>query len=313
MVTTLQALKAAAEETRLRLLALLETGEASVGELVIVLQQSQPRVSRHLKLLVAAGLVENFRDSHHVYYRLAEGASRSLLDEVLAGVRGDAGIEADLVRLSEVRHEREKDAYRRIDPKAAPTARAARADDETIFAAIDDALADEDIGDLLDVRTGTGRLLTHLAPKAATATGVDKSQAMRLLARTKVQQAGLAKCTLRNVDGKSLPFSPDSFDTVLLNESLTRADDLRSALAEAVRVLRVGGRLLILDWIQPTSLQNRADSEGLAENQLRTLLAENGLQITERSWLPGKAPDYALFIAAPARGQNIKQTSGMSA
>jgi len=299
MVTTLQALKAAAEETRLRLLALLEAGEASVGELVIVLEQSQPRVSRHLKLLVEAGLVENFRDRHHVYYRItSEPEFRQLVDDVLDSVRDDVLVRNDQQRLAEVRQGREKDAYSRIDRRAAAKFRQ-RADEQDIFVALDDVLGGNDLGDLLNVRAGNGSLLKHLASRAKSVTGVDRSQAMRLLARTKVQEAGLAKCTLRNVDGRTLPFAADSFDTVLLNEALSGAEDRGQALAEASRVLRRGGCLLILDWISAVSLQNTGmQEEGLPENQLRALLAEHGMVVEERFWLPGKSPNYALFTVS---------------
>jgi len=304
MVTTLQVLKAVAEVTRLRLLALIETGEVSVGELVIAMEQSQPRVSRHLKLLIEAGVVERFRDRHHVYYRLAADVStRRLVDQVLADVRDEAEVLADIERLNSVRQTREKDAYSRIDTKQA-WARNFRQRPEAadIEVAIDDALNEFEVGDLLDVRSGSGRLLMHLAPSSKTATGVDRSEANRLLARSKLQQAGLAGCSLRNVDDKKLPFDNASFDTVLMNEALSKTEDKRRALAEAARVLRRNGRVLILDWVRPVALQNSlpdgGQSAALAENQLRALLAEQGLSINSRSWLPGKSPDYALFVVA---------------
>ena len=307
METTLKTLRAIAESSRLRLLALINTGEVSVGELVIALEQSQPRVSRHLKLLVDAGLVENFRDSHHVYYRLSRDKGvQGLLKEVLSGLIGDAEIAADLERLGRVRQAREKDAYSRIDTKRA-WAKAFRqsANEGAVEEALDDALCNIELGELLSVRTDSGRL-QHLAPKARSATGVEHSQAMRLLARSRLQQAGLAKCTLRNIEGNELPFAPRSFDTVLLNEALSRATDKRQVLSEAARVLRSDGRLLVLDWVQQVTLQNKdlpsKSEQGtalMAENQLRTLLAEQGLTVVRRSWLPGKSPNYALFMAVP--------------
>ncbi|MDG1462692.1 MAG: metalloregulator ArsR/SmtB family transcription factor [Gammaproteobacteria bacterium] len=308
------ALRAVAENTRLRLLALIETGEVSVGELVSALEQSQPRISRHLKLLVDAGVVEKFRDSHHIYYRLAPQTSqRELVREILAGIRADSQIMADRERLQCVRQSLEKEAYSRIDTKQAWVENfRPGTGDELINEALDDALNDVDIGDLLNVRTGSGRLLKHLAPRTRTATGVDRSQAMRLLARSKLQQAGLADCTLRNVDGNTLPFEARSFDTIVLNEALGHSQDKRQALAESVRVMRRGGRLIILDWVQPVTLQNKGrvqqseqGSEMIAENQLRALLAEQGLIVGHRSWLPGKSPNYALFVAVPANMQKI--------
>ncbi|MGI9309836.1 MAG: ArsR/SmtB family transcription factor, partial [Gammaproteobacteria bacterium] len=304
MDTTLLALRAVAESTRLRLLALLSGGEVSVGELVIVLRQSQPRVSRHLKLLVEAEVVERFRDRHHVYYRLTRMPElRSFVDQVLASLKNDSEIATDRLRLDEIKFGREKIAYAQIGEAQswADTFRQ-RPDESDIHDAFDDALSGTELGDLLDVRTGTGALLGYLAPHASSATGVDRSDATRLLARSRLQQAGLADCTLRNVEGKCLPFAESSFDTVLLNEAMSHATDQMSALGEAVRVLRRNGQLLILDWIAPVSLQNRGGRE-LSENQVRALLAEHGLEIVQRAWLPGKSPDYALFKAVPAKAQ----------
>jgi ArsR family transcriptional regulator len=235
--------------------------------------------------------------------------SHDLLQSVLAGIADDPEIRADRARLAAARESREKDAYSRIGTKQA-WARAFRAvaDPGVAEAALDDALVDVEVGDLLNVRAGSGRLLIHLAPKAKTVTGVDRSQAMRMLARSRVQQAGLAKCTLRNVEGNTLPFRSHSFDTVLLNEALSRATDRRQALAEASRVVRPDGRVLILDWVQPVARQNKTSSASseqgaapLAENHLRALLAEQGLTVSQRSWLPGKSPNYALFVAVPQR------------
>jgi ubiquinone/menaquinone biosynthesis C-methylase UbiE/DNA-binding MarR family transcriptional regulator len=309
MQATLMVLRAVAESTRLRLLALIERGEISVGDLVGVLEQSQPRVSRHLKLLVDAGLVEKFRDNHYVYYRLATNEQhRQPVAEILASLSSAPEIIADRERLEGVRQLREKEAYNQINTRQT-WVESFRSDsgEEPLNEALDDALGTVEVGDLLNVRSGSGRLLKHLAPLARTATGVDRSKAMRLLARSKLQQAGLTGFTLRNADGISLPFPARSFDTIVLNEALGLAEDKRQALAESVRVMRRGGRLIIIDWVQSVALQNKGllqktdhGSGMLVENQLRALLAEQGLVVGRRSWLPGKSPNYALFLAIPA-------------
>jgi SAM-dependent methyltransferase len=304
MEKTLLALRAVAESTRIRLLALIAGGEISVGELTAVLDQSQPRVSRHLKLLVDAGLVTRFRDRHHIYYCLtASKSGRDLIEQVLTSMEGDALLTADQQRMYEVKQSRERTAYSRLghSPALWPDTSRSRPADEDIRYALDDALGNELLGDLLDIGSGTGALLQCLASRAITATGIDQSQEMRLLARARLQQAGFADCTVRYADMHALPFADNSFDTVLLDEVLSGATDAALALAEANRVVRNDGHLVVLDWLLPVSLQNRVgDAGGMAENQLRTLLAEHGLHIERRSWLPGRTPNYALVVARSA-------------
>jgi SAM-dependent methyltransferase len=159
-----------------------------------------------------------------------------------------------------------------------------------------------DLGDLLDVGSGTGAVLCHLAARSREATGVDISPAMRVVARTRIREAGISNCTLRQGDMFALPFADNSFDTVLLDQVLTLADKPRDALKEASRVLRPAGRLLVLDRFSPvrSSLEQGRGLSGLAENQLAVMLAEVGLRSSPRRDLAGRLPGFALLAAVPA-------------
>jgi DNA-binding transcriptional ArsR family regulator/SAM-dependent methyltransferase len=306
---SVNSLKAAADPTRLRLLALLAAGEATVGELVEVLEQSQPRVSRHLKILAQAGFADRFRDGKNVYYRLAGDASARAFVSVLLGrmPADELYLSKDRVQMEGVRRKRARTAW--SDPAAMVAAGRGlipglSGDDDLAAALADvpDALADlGGFGDLLDIGTGTGTVLCHLAPRATEATGVDVSQAMRVVARTRVREAGLTNCTVRKGDMHKLPFADGSFDTVLLDQVLTLTGKQREAIREAVRVLRPAGVLLVLDRIGPVKANLSAGHglDGLAENQLAVMLAEAGMRATRRRDLAGRLPGFALLSALP--------------
>jgi len=301
---TVNTLKAAADPTRLRLLALLAGGEATVSELQEVLEQSQPRVSRHLRILVEGALAERFRDGHSVYYRVPdEAAARSLVSALLSQISAkDPTFTADSSKMVEVRNAR---------------ARAAWADKELLLAAgragIPGLSADNDLarafaevpgdfGDFLDIGSGTGATLCFLAPRARAATGIDISASMRVVARTRVRAAGLSHCTVRRGNMLDLPFADASFDTVLLDQVLSLTDQPRAALREAARVLRPDGRMLVLDRFGPVKagLRDHSGLGGLAENQLAVMLAEVGYRAGIRRDLAGRLPGFALLLALPA-------------
>ncbi len=300
---SLQTIKAVADETRLRLLALLAGGEATVGELQEVLEQSQPRVSRHLRLLVEAGLAEKFRDGHSVYYRLnPETSARAFIAVVLSQLDNeDATLTNDRERMAAVRKVRVQQAW--ADPQAMIAA--GRASIPGLSAGDDLAVALAEIpgelGELLDVGTGTGAVLCHLAPRAREATGIDISPALRIVARTRVREAELNNCTVRQGDMHALPFADARFDTVLLDQVLTLTDRPRKAIREAARVMKPNGRIFVLDRIAPvkSSLDHDYGLTGLAENQLAVMFAEAGLRVGKRRDLAGRLPGFALIAVNP--------------
>ncbi|HET7805016.1 MAG TPA: metalloregulator ArsR/SmtB family transcription factor [Pseudolabrys sp.] len=246
------ALKAAGEETRLRVLALLAEAELTVSDLTDILRQSQPRISRHLKLLVEAGLVERFREGTWAFFRLAEhggGAdvARALIDRLNPG---DQTIARDRERLSSVRQARAvaAQAYFRAHAAEWDRIRKLHVADAAVEDAIRASLSGKPFRSLLDLGTGTGRMLEMFGPDIERGLGLDLSLDMLLLARDRLEQAGLRNCSVRQGDIYDLPLTNDSFDVVILHQVLHFLDDGARAIREAARVLRPGGRLLVVDF-----------------------------------------------------------------
>ncbi len=242
----LNLLKSAADPTRLRVLALLGPGELTVGEIAQVLTQSQPRVSRHLKLLCDAGLLERFKEEHCVYYRLSlatEDRSLRLHEELDPN---DVELEKDRERRDVVIAERARRATDRLAERTS-SGDVQESMGQTVGSVLVDELSSEPIGDLLDIGTGAGFLLKTLALTANRAVGVDNSTDALRLARSQVQGAGLGRCVLRRGDMYRLGFAANEFDTVTLGRVLSHAANPAAVLAEALRVLRPGGRLVLID------------------------------------------------------------------
>src|SRR5690242_9925817 len=246
------ALKAAGEETRLRVLALLAEAELTVSDLTDILRQSQPRISRHLKLLAEAGLIERFREGTWAFFRLAEhggGAdvARALLDRLDPA---DPVIARDRERLADVRAARAAaaQAYFREHAAEWDRIRNLHVADEAVEEAIRGALADRPFRSLLDLGTGTGRMLELFGPEIERGLGLDLSLDMLLLARDRLERAGLRNCSVRQGDIYDLPLANDSFDVVIIHQVLHFLDDGGRAVKEAARVLRPGGSLLVVDF-----------------------------------------------------------------
>lgn len=242
-LSAVSALRAAAEPTRLRLLALLARAELTVGEICDVIGQSQPRVSRHLKLLCDADLLDRIREQLWVYYRVpASGAAREAVAQLLALVdENDDVLRRDRRRMEEVIAERGRRA-------ADELARERGADtSEMIDATVLEELAAEPIGALLDVGTGSGHILKLLGAKATRAVGIDISSDALRVARTKVHSAGLSHCELQRGDMYDLPFAAPLFDTVVAERVLAEAERPVLALAEICRTLKHGGRAIVIE------------------------------------------------------------------
>jgi ubiquinone/menaquinone biosynthesis C-methylase UbiE/DNA-binding transcriptional ArsR family regulator len=246
------ALKAAGEETRLRILALLFEAELTVSDLTAILRQSQPRISRHLKLLAEAGLVARFREGAWAFFRLAEHGQAALAVRSLI-VRldeRDPVIARDRERLAEVRAARAAaaQAYFKAHAVEWDRIRALHVADEAVEEAVRAALADKPFRSLLDLGTGTGRMLELLGGDLERGLGIDLSLDMLALARARLDRAGLRHCSVRQGDAYDLPLPRDSFDVVIVHQVLHFLDDGARAIREAARVLRPQGRLLVVDF-----------------------------------------------------------------
>jgi len=246
------ALKAAGEATRLRILALLSEAELTVSEFTDILRQSQPRISRHLRLLAEAGLVERFREGSWAFFRLGErGGAAELARELIVRLDpADHTIARDRERLAAVRAARASaaQAYFRRHAAEWDRIRKLHVADEQVEAAIVAALADRPFRSLLDLGTGTGRMLELFGPQLERGLGLDLSPDMLSLARTRLDRAGLRQCSVRQGDIYDLALPKDSFDVVIIHQVLHFLDDGARAIAEAARVLRPGGRLLVVDF-----------------------------------------------------------------
>ena len=246
----LLSLRAAAEPTRLRLLALAAGGAFCVSELSEILGQSQPRISRHLRLLQEAGLLERLREGVNAWFALAGGQQGALVRELLARIpEDDATLAADRRLAARVLAERARvasDSFRRQGADW-DEMRALDLPAASVEAALLQSLPEVGIGRLLDIGTGTGRLLEVLAPRVDSALGVDASKAMLALARARLSRAGLSHCAVRLADMYRLPFADAAFDVAVLQMVLHHADEPAQVLAEAARVLCPGGRLVVVD------------------------------------------------------------------
>jgi ubiquinone/menaquinone biosynthesis C-methylase UbiE/DNA-binding transcriptional ArsR family regulator len=245
------ALKAAGEGTRLRILALLAEAELTVSDLTEILRQSQPRISRHLKLLGEAGLVERFREGSWAFFRLAEhGAGVEVMRALSRLAPDDATVARDRERLAMVRAARAAAAQTYFRRHAAEWDRIRKLHvaDAAVEEAIKAAVADRPVEALLDLGTGTGRMLELFGPDIARGLGLDLSLDMLALARARLDRAGLRHCTVRQGDIYDLELPKNSFDLVIVHQVLHFLDDGARAIREAARVLRPGGRLLVVDF-----------------------------------------------------------------
>ncbi len=248
----LDALKAVGEETRLRIVALLRHGELTVTDLTEILGQSQPRVSRHLRLLVDARVVTKHREGTWAFFRLVEAEPlRGVVDGVLDAVDADdLVLTGDELRLDAVRTRRAAAAHEYFE-EIAPIwdeERSLHAAADTVEAAILDAVGDEPLGRVLDVGTGTGRMLQLLADRADRAIGLDSSHSMLSVARANLERVGVTNWELRQGDVHSPPLDAGGFDLVIIHQVLHYLDDPGRAVAEAARLVAPGGRLLVVDF-----------------------------------------------------------------
>jgi ubiquinone/menaquinone biosynthesis C-methylase UbiE/DNA-binding transcriptional ArsR family regulator len=296
------ALKAAGEETRLRVLALLAEAELTVSDLTDILRQSQPRISRHLRLLAEAGLVERFREGTWAFFRLAEhGGGAAVAHALLERLDpADPTVERDRARLVSVRRARAAaaQAYFRAHAAEWDRIRKLHVADEQVEAAIRAALADKPFRSLLDVGTGTGRMLELFGPEIERGLGLDLSLDMLQFARDRLDRAGLKNCSVRQGDLYDLPLADDSFDVVILHQVLHFLDDGARAIHEAARVLRPGGRLLVVDFAPH-------EEEILREHYAHRRLGFAPETVTQ--WMTGSGLEPAMHTSlAPEPGSGVR-------
>jgi len=290
-------LRAAAEPTRLRLLALLQDGELSVKDLTRILNQSQPRISRHLKLLAEAGLVKRLRDGSWAYYQLADGGEDSgLLHAVLGSIDpADSVIERDRGRANTVKREREAaaQAYFRANAAEWDRIRSLHVSEAKVEAEVCRALGNGPFRLLVDLGTGTGRMLELLSKRYERAIGFDINPTMLDYARGKIDASGLPAASVRHGDLYDIPLADGAADAIIMHQVLHFMTEPAHAISEAARILAPGGRLIIVDFaphgmefLREASAHERL---GFSSSQIGQWLGEAGLDLAATSDLaPGR-------------------------
>jgi len=300
------ALKAAGEDTRLRVLVLLAEAELTVSDLTQILRQSQPRISRHLKLLVEAGLVERFREGAWAFFRLAErGGSAELARTLIARLDASDPIAMrDRERLLEVRRARAAAAqdYFRAHAAQWDRIRKLHVADEAVENAIHEALAGQPFHSLLDLGTGTGRMLELFGANIERGLGIDLSPDMLQLARARIERAGFRHCSVRQGDIYDLAVPAGTFDVVVIHQVLHFLDDGGRAIREAARVLSRSGRLLVIDFA-PHDLEFLREEHahrrlGFAPDTVAQWMSAAGLDMTlHRSLQPEPGSEGKIAVS----------------
>lgn len=293
--------RALGDPTRLRIFALLRRMELSVGELAQVLGQSQPRVSRHVRILADAGLTVRRREGSWVFLALAEDPAHEPLLAAIDQAAGDWA-EEDAARLDAVRAERAAAAERYFAAHADDwdAIRSLYIPEQQVEAAMADLLGERPVGRLVDLGTGTGRMLELFGRAAARAVGVDRSPEMLRLARAKLAEA-VPAAELRQGDLTALPLGDGAADTVILHQVLHFVPQPGAALAEAARLVAGGGRMLIADFAphEREELRSRDAHQrlGFSDRQIEAWLAPAGLDLIAVKELEGGELTVKLWLA----------------
>lgn len=301
----LNSLRAAADMSRLRLLLLCAQGEWTVSELTQILGQSQPRVSRHLKLLSDAGLLERIPEGSWVFYRRARAGARARMARNLCRMlpQDDPVMVQDRQRLAMVREARRAQATSYFAAHAASwdKVRSLYVDETKVEAALIQIFDGYKPSTLLDIGTGTGRILQLLAPHIGSGLGVDQSTEMLNVARANLDKISLRNCQVRQGDMYRLPLADCDYDAVTLHNVLHFADDPSAVLHEAARVLRPGGRLIVIDFAPHAQEFLRREHAhrrlGFADEELKEWFISAGLAFEEPIVLEGDPLTVVLWSA----------------
>lgn len=282
-------LKAAAESSRLRILSLLSRGDLTVSDLTDILGQSQPRVSRHLKLLLEAGLIDRYQEGSWAFFRLSDtDIARDFVQGLVARVDDrDPQIERDLERLGDVKRRRQERAAEYFSRNAASwdEIRSLHVADRAVEQALVKLVGKQPFQAMLDLGTGTGRLLEIFAPLYRRGVGIDLSREMLTVARANLDRAGVSHAQVRQGDIVSAPVERDAFDLVTMHQVLHFLDEPGQAIREAARLLRPAGRLVIVDFA-PHALEFLREEHahvrlGFSDQQIADWFTEAGLDLED--------------------------------
>ena len=316
MEQSVEILRAAAEPTRLRLLALLgEGGELSVSELVRVMGQSQPRLSRHLKILTKAGLLERLSEGSWAFYRIRQMSPQFENARAILSLlpKDDGVINADRAHLDEIKAARAEAAQEYFQHHAPEwdRMRQLNVDEDAVVHAAEKLLPLGSAKKLLDIGTGTGKMLELFAPKVQAAVGIDLNAEMLQVARANMDRAGLANVSLRQSDIYTLPYDKQSFDAVTCHQVLHFLDRPADAIIEAARILKPGGYMLIAD-LAPHTVEDLREKHahrrlGFEDNEIKLWLAKAGVRTQATVHLKGNPLSVTLWLAQKEKNDDIEK------
>ncbi len=297
-------LKALAEPTRLRIVALLSRGELTVSELVQILGQSQPRVSRHLKLLTDAGLAERLPEGAYVFYRLTDAGGGRRLAQIAHDLlpEEDPVMTRDFSRLESIKQARAQAAQAYFESVADDwdRIRSFHLADHEVEAAMRRLAGEGPFGLMIDVGVGTGRILELFSDRVDRGIGVDINHSMLNVARLNLEKAGLRHCSVRHADVGALPFENGVADLVTVHQVLHYLEDPALAVDECARVLKPGGNLLIVDFA-PHQLETLREDHyhrrlGFSDEEMAGWIEQAGLELVEKAALHPEEPSGQLTM-----------------
>ncbi len=319
MHAALDIFRALGDPTRLRVIHLLRAMELAVGEIAQVVGQSQPRVSRHVRILAEAGLVERRKEGNWVFLRLSRDEPvapfMQLFDRLQPSDAEQLWQTADLARLAAVRADRARAAESYFAERAEEwdAIRSLHVPEAEVEAAMRSLLAGEPIGHLLDIGTGTGRMIELFGDEARAVTALDRSPDMLRLARAKLPQDAGDKYALLLGDFLELPLEAASVDTVLLHQVLHYAQAPEAVIAEAARVTGLEGRVLIADFAPHEREELRTRDQharlGFSDEQIKGWFAQAGLVLDRVETLPGQELTVQLWLGR-RRSANVRRHEG---
>lgn len=316
MEQTIKLIKSLSDPTRLRIMAMCRHGgDLTVSEIVRILGQSQPRVSRHLKLLTDAGALDRIPEGSWVFYRLGKkGAMTSVIDALLNDIPTDDNtLQRDQERLDRVKSDRDQAASKYFSENAAAwnSLRALHVDQEKVNQAIVGHAQHFETTRLLDLGTGTGEMLRLFAPHIQVGEGIDLSRDMLAVARSKLEEENLDHCSVRQGDLYALPFPDNSFDTVIVHQVLHFVDDVAGALDEATRVLTDGGQMLIADFA-PHDIEDLRTSHqhrrlGFGDNDFEEAFKTSNLNLLAVEHLQGAPLTVTVWHARKGNAISVSE------
>ena len=304
MDNLLTALKAVADPTRLRLLAITAKSALSVSELTEIMGQGQPIISRHLKLLFEAGLLDRFREGKSVYYRLSDDGYRegNTARKILSLLpMNSLEVERDSVRLEEINLLRSVRAteYFRQNAEDWGSIRSLYVDEQKVEELLLDRIPDH-VENLLDIGTGTGRMLEVFADRVGRGIGVDNSYEMLSLARAALEQRDIRHCHVRYGDMYRLPLIDVNFNIIVVHQVLRYSQDPAAVIAEASRVLQPNGLVFVVDFA-PHSVEVLKEKHahqwlGFDDREALSWCNKAGLTIKETHELLGEPVTLKVWI-----------------